>query len=408
MWGPRLLADGKTIVYASWHKAGAAESRIGLFSLATREKTILPLVGSGPLGVLDGYLVYMGPTGSVLAAPFDMRAGRITGPPVTAVEQATIGTTGAPKTALSQSGSLIYQTTLQANSQMVLSGPDGRSSVVIPEIAGYATPRFSPDGKRIAYTINEGNTGDLWILDRASGTRVRVTTDGKSNNRAEWSPDGKRILYHTFRDGPQSIWWQPVDGSGSAERVVIGPGAGVDEAAISPDGRYVVFGHASLGSDAGIYYRAMTGDTTPKPFVTGNFAAGLMRFSPDGRWLAYATNESGRFEVYVRPFPGQGGRTVVSTDGGSEPVWSRDGRRLFYRRGSQIIAATVSTGSSFEIIGRTPVLDTGPSQSLKHATYDVAPDGRILYLRSGGTPVSMIYVHDWKYELRDRVARAAR
>ena len=189
----------------------------------------------------------------------------------------------------------------------------------------------------------------------ASGTLTRLTTEGLSNERAEWSPDGRRVLFRSDRDGRTAIWWRPADLSAEASVLLSGNRLDVFEAVMSPDARSLVFQLDTGGAD--LYYRSMAGDTSPKPIANSQTAIETMpRLSPDGRWVAFTTNESGRDEVVVQPFPGPGGRVQVSTAGGTEPVWSRDGRRLFYRGERELMAAVIRPGPGFTVAARDTVL----------------------------------------------------
>ena len=174
---------------------------------------------------------------------------------------------------------------------------------------------------------------------------TRLTSEGTSNDRPEWSPDGARVLYRTDR-GRSAIWSRPADLSGSESPLVGGRNFDAFEAVMSPDMRSVVYQLDTSGAD--IYYRALAGDTTPH--AVSNSAKGIKtmpRLSPDGRWVAFTTDESGRGEVVVQPFPGPGGRVQVSANGGSEPVWARDGKRLFYRGDGHLIAARIAAGDGY-------------------------------------------------------------
>jgi Tol biopolymer transport system component len=408
MFGPRLLSDGRTVVYASAVKTGAAGTRIGVLSLRSKHRTILDLIGTGPLGLVEGHLIYMNAGGSILAVPFDPAGARVTGPPVTVIDKAVVGPNGAPKAAMSVGGSLVYQAGAREWQLMTVSSA-GRATALTRNAGAFNWPRFSPDGKRIAVTIGPGQSTDLWVMDRASSTMMRVTSDGKLNQYPEWSVDGKRILYGTVRTGHSSVWWQPIDGSAPAEQLIGVPNGDVVDAVFSADGRYLVY-VLQRGPSYGIFYKDVRGDTTSKPVVPPeNVRSGAPRLSPDGKWMAYHSDESGNFEVYVRPFPGPGGRYIVSADGGVEPVWAPDGRRLYYSHAQQLVAAELSTSPAFAVRSRAPVFELGYFMRGPHAAYDVAPRGdELLVLKTTGAEIATIYVHDWRYELRDRLASASR
>lgn len=255
-------------------------------------------------------------------------------------------------------------------------------------------------------TIGTDTRTDVWLLDLASGTPVRLSASGTVNERAEWTPDGKRVLYRSDASGKSALWWRPSDLSGPATLLLGGPRDIYFEGMLTPDAQTLVYQEDTAGSD--IEYRRLAGDTAPRPIAVSPSDENMPRLSPDGRWIAFVTNESGATQVVVQPFPGPGGRVQVSVNGGSEPVWSRDGRRLFYRGDGKYIAASVSTASGFAVTVRTPLFDdTYLTAPAPHANYDVSPDGsRLLVLRSASNNQFNV-VHGWTQELRRRLRGAA-
>jgi serine/threonine-protein kinase len=405
---PTVLADGRTVLYGRYVGFGSAARQIAAVDLVSGKRTLFDLPGSFPVGVVDGQLVYGRNDGTLLTVPFDERRVRVIGNSSAVVvnDVQAGGTFGQVKAVVSASGSLAYVSGLGA---VQLALADGRSkpTLVAAPPGPYNFPRFSPDGKRIALSQTSGGRTDVWLYEMASGALTRLTSEGTTNERPEWSPDGKRVLYRTDRGSSgTTLWWQPWDGSGPAEPLLAVKGNDIWEGVLSPDGRTVVYRLGSGGA-ADIWYRRLDGDTTAKPVANTAFAELEPRLSPDGRWVAYQSNESGSFQVYVRPFPGPGARTQVSVGGGVGPVWSRDGRRLYYNSvAQQILVASVTLGSSFTVTSREVLfsgnyLFTGGG----HAQYDVSPDGKqILLLRSMGGTQDIVVVHDWKYELRARLA----
>lgn len=220
-----------------------------------------------------------------------------------------------------------------------------------------AQPRFSADGARV--TLSSGGAEqkpDIYVLTLASGTLDRLTTDGTSD-RPEWSPDGARILFRSRLAVPV-LTWKAVDGSGQAEQ--LSPAAErlpAQEGVLSPDGATLHYRVDRVNSSRNIFAANMTGDRTPRVFLNTEFDELTPRFSPDGRWVTYVSNESGHDEAYVRPYPGPGGRTLVSNECGSEPLWARDGWRVFYRAGSAVVAATISVaGAGVSVAARDTIL----------------------------------------------------
>ena len=281
------------------------------------------------------------------------------------------------------------------------------------EAKSYSFPRFSPDGKQIAVVVTTSGSSEVWIYDIASGTSRRLTSGG-SSDRPEWTPDGKRLLYTGVghpRQKLAELWWQPSDGSGTAERLQGAAGAGVFEGVISPDGHVLAYRTNSASAPNDLWYRRLDGDTTPKPIAVTPFAEYAPRFSPDGRWVAYASSQSGTLEVYVQAFPALGALIPVTAAGGQTPIWGRDGRHIYYVANGQVNVATVSTTPSFAVGPRQQlfdgayILDAGNV----HPNFDLAPDGQhLLLLKPTNLEMRTIVVHDWKYELRARIAQTVK
>jgi eukaryotic-like serine/threonine-protein kinase len=396
---PHLLADGKTVLYTSW-RTSVADARIAVASLPTGKTTILNVAGTFPLGVLDGQLIYATASGTLEAVPFDARRILVRGTPKVVVDNLVVDTDGAAKAELSPSGSLIYQVG-RTMLQIALADRNGEMHVVIGEPRRYEFPRFSPDGTRIALTVTTDTATDVWTYDVASARLTRLATGGTVNDRPEWSPDGKRVIFASNRGGGYALWWQPADGSGTAEPLLTVPGTDIMEGVLSPDGTMLVYRTGKQD----IWYRRLDGDSTPHPIATTRFAEYGPRLSPDGRWVAHSSDESGVTQVYVRPFPSLGARYQISVDGGSEPVWSADGRRLYYRRNRLVKAATLATGTAFAVTSREELFEGDFIFQFVHAEYDASRDGkRFLVLKSAGSDVQTIVVRDWLYELRARAA----
>lgn len=352
--------------------------------------------------MIDGLLIYGGSNGAIMAVPFDAKRHRVKGNPVPVAQDVIVDAAGALKAAVSRSGALVYQSGLSVTQPMLVNGR-GEGQPVLDETRPYSTPRFSPEGNRIAFTIGAAQSIDVWIYDIPKGTLTRLTTEG-SNMRPEWSPDGKRVIFRSERQNTVGIWWQPADGSGPAEPLLRND---MDpfEAILSPDGRYLIY-RTSPGAkySRDIFYVEPRGDSTPKPLVVSPYSDQMPRLSPDGKWLAYFSDESGNYEIYVRPFPESGARIQVSTTGGTDPLWSRDGRTLFYRTGNRIMAAAVRTSPTFSMTTRSVALEADFVANASHPNHDIAPDGKhFLILRRAGGEAQSIIVHNWLPEVRSRL-----
>jgi Tol biopolymer transport system component len=257
--------------------------------------------------------------------------------------------------------------------------------------------RYAPDGGRIAMAIREAGRTDVWVYTVSSGSLDRLTSVGSVNDRVEWSPDGRRVLFRTDRDGPTSLWWQTVDGSAPAERLtpkdMKEPAL---EGVLTPDGKTVVFRIDTPNRLRDILSVPISGDKTITSVLATDADELSPRISPDGKWMAYVSAESGQDEVYVRPFPGAGGRTLVSQNGGREPLWSRDGRTIFYSSAGVYVAAGVALSPTPAVTHRDTVA-TGAYASWRfHPLYDIAPDGKhLLVLESSQKDVPVTIILNW-------------
>jgi Tol biopolymer transport system component len=254
-------------------------------------------------------------------------------------------------------------------------------------------------------SVTTTNAQDIWIYDIDRNTFQRLTTVG-ANVRPEWTPDGRHVVFISQRGGKAGIWRQPVDGSGPAEKLFerdLEP----FEALVSPDANWLVI-RTAPGSRFSRDIIAMSltgGDTTLTPLVTGPFTESLPRISPDGKWLAYQSNETTSFQIYVRPFPDAGPRTAVSDHGGTEPIWGKDGKSIYYRGPvGEVVKVDVTTGASFSIGKREVVLTGDYLTDSSHPNWDVGPDGQFLMLRRAGAESQTIVVHNWGRELREKTA----
>jgi serine/threonine-protein kinase len=413
---PYVLADGKTVLYTSWKGTVLVGASIAVARLdrdSTQSTTILDLRGSYPLGIVEGQLVYASASamsGQLMAVPFDVRGLRVTGTPTPVLDSVLMVANGVAKAAVSRSGSLIHLSG-SASQQLILVDPRGVTQSLSPEPRIFTFPRFSPDGNRIAVTEAAGAATDIWIYDRMSGTRTRLTTGG-NNDRPEWSTDGHRVLFSSDRGGPRALYWQPADNTAPAELLFQAGDIDVYEGVFAPpDGSALVVRLGTLGA-ADLWYRMRGADTTKKPIATTQYNEVAARVSPDGHWIAYASDESGPWQVYVRPFPGLGSRISISVEGGEFPVWSRDGSRLYYVANGQVLmAAPITTSPAFVTGPREKVYDGDVyfGISAGHPNYDVAPNGRgFLFLKPAGGEARLIVTANWKEDLRVRSAARPR
>jgi Tol biopolymer transport system component len=198
----------------------------------------------------------------------------------------------------------------------------------------YEWPRLSPDGQQVALEIREAKV-DVWVYNIARSTSTRLTSETGSSQRPIWTPDGMRVTYRATRAGTRNIFWKMANGSGAEERLTTGEG-NESPGSWLLGGKVLAYDVQSTTTATSIWVLGMEGDRKAQPFLRTPFNESAPQFSPDGRSLAYLSNESGRNGLYVQSYPGPGGKWEISTDGGSEPVWNRNGRELFYRSGNKI------------------------------------------------------------------------
>jgi dipeptidyl aminopeptidase/acylaminoacyl peptidase len=398
---PVADAHAGVVVYTSIMR-GFLNPRLVATSLKTGQSKLLETNGTQALGIFVNHLVYVREDGALLAVPFDSRKLEVTGSPIPLGDGIQV-TRGSAAAAISRSGTLLFVRG-SSTSQPVVVDSRGVARPPLMETRRYAHPRYSPDGRTVAFTMVSAQTTDLWLADVTSGTFTRLTSSGNSE-RPEWMFGGKRVVYPSDRDsaGFYSIWWTPSDGSGQPEKV-FSSRFSIREVIASPDNRYLIYREDHSTNRRDIHLLPLDGPRTSRPLLTTGFDELMPRISPDGKRLAYMSDETGQYEVYIRALPGLGGRVQVSTNGGTEPLWSRDGR-LFYRQGTQLIAASIITAPSL-LVSREVVFD-GPYETHPfHPNYDAAPDGKsFLMLKTADDDTQVIAVVNWLDELRQRIAQ---
>jgi Tol biopolymer transport system component len=396
--GPWFLPGGKGLLFNIQINNVASNKAAVQSPGVDGHRDLRPVAGDLPRYTPSGHIVYLQGT-NLMAVPFDLRNLAVTGTAVPVVEGVL-----PLQYSFSSTGSLVYSPGSIQTAQLKLVWVDrkGAEQPVPAPAHIYVMPRVSPDGQRVAAGIEEeGN--QIWLYDFARDTLTRLTFEGASNTVTVWTPDGKRIV---FKGAASRLFWQAADGSGAVEPLTNESLAPNNfPGGWSPDGQTLVF--VEQAPSFAIWLLPLK-DRKPQPFGQSRSDETAPRFSPDGHWIAYRSNESGRNEVYIRPYPGPGGKWQISTEGGTEPVWNPKGGELFYRNGSKMMAVDVVTQPTLSA-GKPRMLFEGayvlsPRSS---ANYDVSPDGqRFLMVEAseqGQAPAQINVVLNWFEELKRRV-----
>ena len=325
---PQVLPGGKAVLFTVG--IGSTDGNIEVQSLETGERKTLQLGGFYGRYLPTGHLVYMSEA-TLFAAPFDLARLEVTGPPAPILDDVrTSPNYWSGQFDFSQTGTLVYLTGGGAASEVSIfwMDPEGKTEPLLPTPRDYKNPSFSPDGKRLAVDIDEGGNSDLWVYELERETLSRLTFDEGNDHGPVWTPDGQWVTFASNRGGGRvlNLYWNRADGTGDAERLTESSNSQFPFS-WSPDGKVLAFFEPSPGTNMDLWTLPMEGDGAgglkpgkPTQFLRMSFRQWDPAFSPDGRWIAYQSDESGQFEVYVRPFPGPGGKWQISTTGGRMPT----------------------------------------------------------------------------------------
>jgi Tol biopolymer transport system component len=422
---PRHLPNGdvlfSVVTDRGWHFSAV--------TLATKQVRALGQPGTGGAGaqyVASGHLLYAS-GGGFVAVPFNPITGA-TGSPIPLLERPDIDPSGGAAFAVSSNGTLAYlprPSTLPTRS-LVLVDRTGKATLLSDQHGAFMHPRLSRDGHRLAVAVESDTGADVWVYDLERRSRTRLTSGGV-NGYPIWSHDGKQVTYQSARSGGVALYSRSADGSGEAERLIRSTSdqSGLSRSLVgllpgtmptftasnphlpmswSPDGKNLAFDERKPSAERDIWILPSGGD--PYPFLVTPFDESSPAFSPDGKWLAYVSDESGRNEVYVQPFPGPGAKWVISIDGGTDPAWSTDVPELFFRRGDALMAVAVNTtGAELKPERPKVVFETRYATIDGARNYDVAPDkAAFVVVRNDGSGDGAQFnvVLNWFTELKGR------
>ena len=429
---PQFLPDGRSFMYQRGRPGNYSDFELVQRSLENDDETVV-LRGVNDFRYLKtGHLVYVqsasGQSSNLIAVAFDLTSRKIIGDPVTLirnVEQTTAGNTY--QFTVSENGTLAYlPAPAEGNgTRLVTIGRDGKSALLPLEVRDYSDPKISPDGRLVAVHL-QGDKNDVWVADPARGTLTRLSYDGGEDETPVWSPDGRFVVWAGTRNnlpgesrfapivGIRGIFRRAADGSGQEELLwQLDKHAHVRD--FLPDGHGIVLETQDPALKTDIWRLDLNGTPAATPYLQTQFDEDNSRLSPNGRWLAYVSDESGRREVYIQSFPQPGTKLPVSRSGGDQPVWSRDGRRIFFRGGGAIQEASFAEGSSPTVgVAQALFPDSFENpQAYGHTSYDVWPDGRFLLIQSpeakqGTAPTEIVFVFNFFEEVKREVPTSSR
>jgi serine/threonine protein kinase len=404
---PHFLPGGKALLFTI--RRSGEPDHVAVFSLDRREQRVL-LEGSSPRFATSGHLVFLREA-ALWAVPFDSDSLQVRGDAVAVLEGVEIAG-GSALFDMSSDGSLVYSPSNgDAQSERVLVWVDrnGREEPISAPARPYSWPRLSPDGTRVAVAVTDEDR-DIWIWDFRRPGLTRFTVGRAVERSPVWTHDGRRLVFSSDREGPRNLFWQSADGIGPVARLT--NTSNVKEPfSVSPDGTRLVFGEQVQRFD--LWSLALDGAPRPELLLQTAFGDRDAEISPDGRWLAYSSDESGRFEIYVRPFPKVSEqRFQISTSGGGGAVWAPSGEELFYQTpAGNVMSVPIETGAAFKAGSPRRVFDGTPYVfSVFGRMYDVSSDNeRFLMLKpnvsskQSAASGSLVVVLNWFEELKARV-----
>jgi Protein kinase domain/WD40-like Beta Propeller Repeat len=406
---PQVLPGGKFLLFTI--QVGSAfsfdDAWIAVLSLETGKWHTVIKGGSYARYVSSGHIVYAH-SGALMAVPFDLKRMEVTGSPMPVREGVvtTALTSGGAEYDVTESGLLAY---VPGNARppvrtLVWVDRNGATRNVPAPEKYYSSPRLSPDGKLLALQVNENGSPDIWVYEFARNTLTRLTFGPGVSSSPLWTADGRRIVYNTRTDSP-SFRSKLADGSG-AEETLFGKefdDQGAAPLAVSPDSKTLLFSSSSAGRLA-IEALSLDGSGRIQPFLQSSFNIATAKFSPDGRWVVYSSDESGQWEIYVQPFPGPGGKWMVSSGGGQYPRWTSNGREIFYRSGDKVMAVPVETQPAFK--AGTPWMWFPGEGYVGLGNYDIAADSEHLVMLkqedTSTSPKELNVILNWSEELKRR------
>ena len=385
---PEFLPDGRRFLYVAGNDGGS--SSVMLHTLGEANDVELTTVDSRVQYAEPGYLIYV-LDGMLVAHPFDAGKGELTGEPMPLADNIGASAVGLADFSASVDRTLAFRSGESGGRQLRWFDREGRELGDLSTASDFRNFRLSPDGKRVGTEVSDAAAGTvaLWVHDLERGTASRFTFDAGADSGPLWSRDGESIIYTSAGDTGTSLIRKAASGTGATE-TLLASDTFVMAGDVSPDGKHLLYMEAGEGTTWDIMSLALDGSGESYPLLRTEFVEVRPVFSPDGRWFAYNSNESGKMEVYVRQFPGPGGQWQISTDGGTEAVWSADGGEIFYiDSGRNLVSVPVSTGSTLEAGLPSVLFDPPIFPVTQRERYVVTRDGQSFLMLSTTSGVSV-------------------
>jgi len=404
---PFFLPDGKHFLFWARSARGAAESIVYLGELGSLEARAV-MKNDSTAAYASGHLVFLRDQ-TLVAQPFNTSRLEPSGDAEPIAEHVGLnGSTARPLFSVSQTGALVYQAGLaEGGWNLLWRGRDGKPLGSAAQADRYVSPALSPDGSHLAVMVFSGaqGIGDIWVFDLVRGTSTRLTFGAGSKNSPVWTPDGKMVAYSSTLKGPPHIYARAADGSGAEKTILETPEVIELPETFSSDGRYLVYSRHVPKSESTnhLWVLPLFAEGKPFPVVQTTFDERLSAISSDSKWIAYQNNESGRYEVYITPFPGGGPKWQVSTNGGISPKWRKDGKELYFIDSlDNIVAVDVNASANAVHLGVPRALFQAVGIQREYGPYDVTADGKKFLINSGNVNVSdpLTLVLNWPSQLK--------
>ncbi len=385
---PEFLPDGRRFLYIGEPEGGT--STVMLHTLDDKADVVLTTADSRVQYAEPGYLIYV-LDGMLVAHPFDADKGEITGEPMPLADNIGASAVGLADFSASTDRTLAFRSGESGGRQLRWFDREGRQLGDLAAANEFRNFRLSPDGRRVVTEIVDQAAGnlDLWIHDLERGTASRFTFDAGNDGGPMWTPDGANVIYTSAKEGSVSLLRKAASGTGATE-VLLSSESNILAGDMAPDGKHLLYMTNGGETSWDIWALALDGSGETWPLLQSEFVEVRPSFSPDGRWFAYNSNESGKQEVYVRQFPGPGGQWQLSTDGGSEPMWSADGHEIFYiDSGRNLVSVPVTTTDTLEAGLPEMLFDPPIFPVTQRERYVVTRDGQKFLMLSTTSGVSV-------------------